>query len=153
MSSFLMDKRGSISNSSVVIEIAPNSPKITNMRKVRFTDSRGMIRHRHIMKGSKLYWRSSFGRLMHKARAEWKKDLLKIMRREGITCTYRLAGNSKVQTCKLKLKTLKTLNLQLATTSSYSDEDTGISQQFVSTHVLYTLLQTANFAVRSFTCN
>ena len=46
-----MNKRGSISNSSVVIEIAPNSPKITNMREIRFTDSRDMIRHRHISKG------------------------------------------------------------------------------------------------------
>ena len=34
----IMNNTGSISNSSVVIEIAPNSPKSTNMRKIRFTD-------------------------------------------------------------------------------------------------------------------
>ena len=49
-----MNKRGSISNSSGVIEIAPNSPKITNMRKIRFTDSRDMIKHRHINEGIRI---------------------------------------------------------------------------------------------------
>ena len=61
-------KRGSISNSSVVIEIAPNSPKITNLRKIRCTDSRDIIRHRHILvNGPDLFWRNSFGRLIHRA--------------------------------------------------------------------------------------
>jgi hypothetical protein len=40
-----MNKRGSVINRSVVIELARNSPNIINMRKIRFTESRDMIRH------------------------------------------------------------------------------------------------------------
>lgn len=52
-----------------MIEIASNSLKIANMRKIRFTKSRDVIRQT-LLKGSELYWLSAFGRLIHKARAE-----------------------------------------------------------------------------------